>query len=199
MGAADGNTVSSDGQVGQRTTAASKADDHSRWRAAHVEALRLGRALSATAAVFRRHAGELKYYPQMAQPRPVDEDLVGAVDAMRETLAAVTSVAGKWDEEITWMRSVDPKTPVDDIQRGHAAAREAARLLKAALDIFDRAALHPEAASLDAPYGAGAPKRVHPGAQCTWVAERAEALGRETANVTLRKENLLLSVQRNPV
>jgi hypothetical protein len=178
--------------------AAPRADDLSRWRAAHAEALRLGRALRSSAEIFRRCAGEVRYHPQVGRVQPLDDELLRAVDGMRETLGAVTSVAGKWDEEITWMRSVDPTTPVDDIQRGHAAAREAARLLRAALDIFDRAVLHPETAPLDAPYGAGAPRRVHPGAQCTWVAERAEALGREVANVTLRKENLLLAWRRRP-
>ncbi len=178
--------------------AAPKADDLSRWRAAHAEALRLGLALQATAVVFRRYAGELKYHPQFGIARPVDEQLLQAAAAMRETLMSITSVAARWDEEITWMRSIDPGTPMDDIQRGHAAAREAARLLKAALDIFDRAVLHPETAPLDAPYGAGAPRRVHPGAQCTWVAERADGLARELANVTLRKENLLLGVRRKP-
>ncbi|HXF81199.1 MAG TPA: hypothetical protein VNN19_00385 [bacterium] len=173
-----------------------KADDLARWRAAHVEALRLARALRAAAAVFRRHAGELKYQPQLGVATPVDEELVRAAETLRETLGAVSSLAGKWDEEITWMRSIDPATPVDDIQRGHAAAREAVRLLRAALEIFERAALHPEPATLDAPYGSGAPKRVHPGAQCTWVAERAETLSIELATVTLRKENLLLGQQR---
>lgn len=178
--------------------AAPKADDLSRWRAAHAEALRLGRVLRSTAEAFRRCAGEVRYHPQVGRVQSLDEELLRAADLMRETLTALTSVAAKWDEQITWMRSVDAKTPVDDIQRGHAAAREAARLLRAALEIFDRAVLHPETAPLDAPYGAGAPKRVHPGAQCTWVAERAEALGREVANVTFRKENLLLTVQRRP-
>lgn len=177
---------------------APKADDLSRWRAAHVEALRLGRALQATATVFRRYAGELRYHPQFAVAHRVDEHLLETAQAMRETLSAITSVAAKWDEEITWMRSVDPGTPMDDIQRAHAAAREAARLLRAALDIFDRVVLHPETAPLDAPYGAGAPKRIHPGAQCTWVAERADGLAGELANVTLRKENLLLGARRKP-
>lgn len=96
------------------------------------------------------------------------------------------------------MRGLDPGMPVDDIQRGHATAREAARLLRSALEIFDRSVMHPETASLDAPYGSGAPNRVHPGAQCTWVAERAEWVARELADVTLRKENLLLGIRRKP-
>lgn|GEM_PF-1469903 len=177
---------------------APKADELARWRAAHVEALRLGRTLQATATTFRRYAGELRFHPQSGMHAPPGEELPRAAEVMRETLAAVTAAAAHWDEEITWIRSLDPVRTVDDIQRGHAAARDAARLLKAALEIFDRVVLHPEAAALDAPYGAGAPRRVHPGAHCTWVADRAEGLARGVADVTLRKENLLLAVLRAP-
>lgn len=177
--------------MGQRT-------DPSRWRAAHVEALRLGRVLQSAATVFRRYAGELHYLPQSGVKEPVGEDLLQAAARLRDALGAVTATATHWDEEITWMRALDATMPVDDIQRGHAASREAAHLLRAALEIFDRAVLHPETASLDAPYGSGAPRRVHPGAQCTWVAERADGLARDLANVTLRKENLLLSGGRRP-
>jgi hypothetical protein len=85
--------------------------------------------------------------------------------------------------------------PIEEIQQGHAAAREAARLTRAAMQIFEQAVLHPETAALDAPYGHSAPRRVHPGAQCTWVAERAEGLATELSSVTLRKETLLLAWQ----
>jgi len=175
---------------------ASKTDDLSRWRTAHAEALRLGRALLGAAQVFRRYAGELRYRPQFGVEGRVGDDLLDAAKTMRETVTAITSIAARWDEEITWMRGLDPGMPVDDIQRGHATAREAMRLLRSALEIFDRSMQHPETAPLDAPYGTGAPTRVHPGAQCTWVADRAEWIARELANVTLRKENLLLGVRR---
>lgn len=173
-----------------------KVDDLSRWRSAHADVLRLGRTLLATAQVFRRYSGELRYRPQVGVEGRIGADLLEAVKTMRDTLAAIHNAASRWDEEITWMRSLDPHMPVDDIQRGHAAARDGMRLLRSALDIFERAIQHPEVAALDAPYGAGAPKRVHPGAQCTWVAERAEWVAREIANVTLRKENVLLGIRR---
>lgn len=160
--------------------------------------LRLARVLQAGATVFRRYAGELTYHPQTGATGAVGEDLLQAAARLREALGALTAVASHWDEQITGMRARDATMPVDDIQRGHAAAREAARLLRAALEIFDRVVGHPETAPLDAPYGSGAPKRVHPGAQCTWVAERADGLAREAANVTLRKENLLLAARRRP-
>lgn len=145
--------------------------------------------------VFRRYAGELKYHPQTGLVGRIGKDLLDAATALRDALGAVNGVTARWDEEVAWLRAVDPGAPVDDVQRGHAAAREAARGAKAALDIFERAALNPERAALDAPYGHSAPRRVHPGAQCTWVAERVEDLARELSSVTFRKENLLLAAQ----
>ena len=124
------------------------------------------------------------------------DDLLAALAAIREQLAAIGGLAARWDEEITWLRTMNSAMPLDDIQRGHAATREAATLLRATLDVFDHAVLHPETARLDAPYGAGAPQRPHPGAQCAWVAERAEGLARELSTVTLRKENVLLNAAR---
>lgn len=167
----------------------------STWRAAHVEVLRLARALQSAATVFRRYAGTLKYHPQSGVESVIGPDLRSAVEAVREHLAAITALGAHWDEEIIWLRTVDPALPLDDIQRGHAAAREAAGLLRAALEIFDRAIAQPEVARLDAPYGTSAPRRVHPGAQCTWVAERGDALARALIGVTLNKENLLLAAQ----
>lgn len=166
-----------------------------RWRGAHIEALRLATRVREAATVFRRYAGALKYHPQTGIQGVIGPDLEAAAAAIRESITAMTSVASRWDEEITWLRSVNPTLPVDDIQRGHATAREAIRLLRAALEILERAVRVPEKAAIDSPYGAGAPRRVHPGAQCTWVAERADGLARDLSNVTLRKENLLLTIR----
>ncbi len=169
-----------------------KSADSGRWRAAHAEALRLASRLREAGTVFRRYAGELRYHPQTGIEGSIGPDLEQAAATMRDAFSAVSTLASRWDEEITWLRRLNPMLPVDDIQRGHASAREAIRLLRAALEIFERVA-RPEGATLDAPYGAGAPRRVHPGAQCTWVAERADGLAREISTVTLRKENLVLA------
>jgi hypothetical protein len=165
-----------------------------KWIGAHAEVLRLAQRLRADAVVFRRGAGEMRYFPQTGAQTPVDPDLREAAADLQRTVEAVAALAGRWDEEITWLRSLDRTMPVDDIQRGHAETREALRLVRAALEIFNRVVANPERLPLDAPYGAGAPKRVHPGAQCTWVAERADALARQVSEVTLRKHNLLLAL-----
>jgi hypothetical protein len=166
-----------------------------RWHGAHVEALRAATRVREAATVFRRYAGEIRYHPQTGMEGSIGPDLGAAASAVREGITAITALASRWDEEITWLRLINPTLPVDDIQRGHAVSREAIRLLRAALEIFERAVRAPETATLDAPYGAGAPRRVHPGAQCTWVAERADGLARELSNVTLGKENLLLAIR----
>jgi hypothetical protein len=163
-----------------------------RWLSAHAELLRLAQRLRAAAAVFRRGAGELRYFPQTGAQTPVDPELREAAADLQRTAESIAALAGRWDEEITWLRSLDRTMPVDDIQRGHADTREALRLVRAALEVFNLVVANPERVALDAPYGAGAPKRVHPGAQCTWVAERADALARQVSEVTLRKHNLLL-------
>jgi hypothetical protein len=170
-------------------------DALTKWRAAHAEALILPQRLRATAAVFRRYAGELKYHPQTGVEGHIGHDLLDAAAGLGEALNGLNILTARWDEEISWLRARDPQMPIVDIQRGHAAAREAARLTRAALQIFEQAALHPETARLDAPYGHSAPRRVHPGAQCTWVAERAEGLAIELSTVTLRKETLLLALR----
>lgn len=160
-----------------------------------MELLRLAQELRAAAAVLRRWAGQLRYYPQTGTQSLVDPSLKAAADDLRKAIETVSTLAARWDEEITWLRSFDRTVPVDDIQRGHTQAREALRLVRAALDVFTGVIANPERLPLDAPYGAGAPKRVHPGAQCTWVAERADTLAREISTVTLRKHNFLLAVR----
>jgi len=175
-----------------------RAETYAKWTAAHAEILRLAQRLRVDAAVFRRGAGALRYYPQTGWQTPIDPELREAAADLHRTVEAAAALAGRWDEEITWLRSLDRSMPVDDIQRAHAQTREALRLVRAALEIFNRVVANPERLPLDAPYGAGAPKRVHPGAQCTWVAERADTLAREISVVTLRKHNLLLALPGKP-
>jgi len=173
------------------------SEEFKQWRAAHAEALRLAEDVRQAARVFRRHAGELKYHPESGLEGGVPADLTAAAVRMRSLVTAASAIVGRWDQELIWIRAIDPDSPADELQRGHSAAREALTQLRAAVEVFDRAIAERERASLDAPYGAGAPRRVHPGAQCTWVAERADSLARELSTVTLQKENLLLVAEQN--
>jgi len=182
-------------RVKQRESGLTDQDALTKWRAAHAEALTLAQHLRAAVAVFRRYAGELKYHPQSGVEGHIGQDLLDAAARLRELLNALSGLTARWDEETSWLRTCDAQMPIEEIQQGHAAAREAARLTRAAMQVFEQAVLHPETAALDAPYGHSAPRRVHPGAQCTWVAERAEGLATELSSVTLRKETLLLAWQ----
>jgi hypothetical protein len=182
-------------RVKQRGSPLRDEDAFTKWRAAHAEALTLGQRLRATVTVFRRYAGELKYHPQAGVEGRIGQDLLDAAARLRELLTALNALTARWDEETSWLRTRDAQMPIEEIQQDHAAAREAARLTGAALQTFDQAILHPETAALDAPYGHSAPRRVHPGAQCTWVAERAEGLAIALSSVTLRKETLFLVLQ----
>ena len=171
---------------------ATQSNPPGKWQAVHARTLSLAQRLRDASVTFRRYAGELKYHPQTGIQGHAGEDLPAAAAAIRDVLDEVEAIARQWNEEIIWLRSQNARMPMEDVHQGHTRVREAIRLVRTALDVFSRAALHPEPASLDAPYGHGAPRRVHPGAQCTWVAERAEELAVELSRVTFRKENLLL-------
>jgi len=168
------------------------------WQTSHAEALRLAQRLRNAATVFRRYAGELKYHPQRGAQGHIGQELLDAASAVRDTLDVIAAIIATWDEEIAWLVARSPMS-AGDMSGGAEGTREAIRLTRAALEIFDQAALHPEQASLDAPYGHGAPRRVHPGAQCTWVAERAEDLAIALSAVALRLENALLVLLPSPL
>jgi hypothetical protein len=170
---------------------AEQRSEEAQWREAHRQALDLAQRLRGVSRVFRRYAGELRYHPAGGVQGHVGQDLRDAAAALREVLEAVVTAAARWDEEVGWLRARDPQAPVEEVQRDHAAVRDAAALTRAALDVLEQTLGRPEVAALDAPYGTGAPTRVHPGAQCTWVAQRAEELATALSAVTLRKENLL--------
>src|SRR3989449_6051833 len=172
-------------------TATTRDQRMPQWRAAHARAPRLAQRLRDASVVFRRYAGELKYHPQTGVQGRIGQDLLDAAAVMRDTLSEVDAITRRWDEEIAWLRSLDPRLQMEDIHQGHAAVRDAVRLVRAALDVVSRAALHPETAALDAPYRHRAPRRGHPRAQVTWGAEPAEGLAVRLSSVALLKENLL--------
>lgn len=134
-----------------------------------VEMAREAVRLEQAARRIRRHAGGLRYHPVTGMAQRPGEAFQAALRSSRESLA---QVAG-------W---------VDDL----GAAGERVRLLTqqagVALDVLAQALARPERAPLDAPYGLGSPRRPHPGAQATWVAERAEELARALARLAVIEE-----------
>src|SRR5207244_8295429 len=157
-------------------TATRHDDPPQRWQAVHARTLRLAQRLRDTSVIFRRYAGELKYHPQTGSQGHIGQDLLDAAATMRDVLDEVEALARQWSEEIAWLRSQNSRMPMEDVHQGHTAVRAAIRLVRTALDVFSRAALHPEHASLAAPSRHGAPRPDHPRAQRTRGAARADKL-----------------------
>lgn len=168
------------------------------WRQVHVEANREAVCLQEAAAVVRRCAGTLRYHPVtglVTPPRPEMQDTLGR---LRQSLARVQGWLDAFTQETAALERTYGALP-REVREGPQRLRVLADLLRAALDVLERVLAQPERVPLDAPYGLGAPRRLHPGAQATWVAERAETLARELVDNLVLRENLgQESRQRTP-
>ena len=154
-------------------------------RQIHLEANQEAERLLASAAVVRRHAGALRYHPARGLASPPRPELAAAIAGLRESLARIE----KW---MPAFAEADAASAADlwELRDADRRLRVQSDLIRSALDVLERALAQPERVPLDAPYGLGAPRRVHPGAQATWVAERAEALARELATQSVLRETL---------
>jgi hypothetical protein len=142
--------------------------------------------LRQAALVVRRFAGELRYHPATGLARRPEPPFEEALRTLHEVLGVVRRLADRFDAEEAALADAEPAA-LEEVRTGHRRVRELAGALAAALRVLEAVLAHPERAPLDAPYGLGAPRRPHPGAQATWVAERAESLARELAYVTVVK------------
>lgn len=165
------------------------------WERVHVEVNQAASHLEETAAVIRRYAGTLRYHPVTGLATPPPAEVWDALGRLRESLAQVAGWLAAFAQETA---ALAPGSDVlsGEVQEGPQRIRARADLLRAALDGLERVLAHPERTPLDAPYGLGAPRQPHPGAQATWVAERAEALARELATQVVLRENLTAQGER---
>jgi hypothetical protein len=148
--------------------------------------------LFAAAAVVRRYSGELKYHPTKGLQSPVDSEFLEAIQGLRDSVSRVDGWRSRFSEEEAALGGRAAAAMIEEVRAAHKRIQTLIGLLRAALEILSGALAQPERARLDAPYGLGAPRRVHPGAQATWVGERADGLARELGYVTVLKANLLL-------
>jgi hypothetical protein len=115
--------------------------------------------------------------------------LVARAARLRRVATAIRHAAGRLTYHPLTGRHPDPspglldaltdlEQVVSDIQQGAGGHGfdESAQVVLAALNVLRGVLAASNDASLDAPYGHGAPRRHHPGALCTIVAERAEDL-----------------------
>lgn len=146
--------------------------------------------LFAAAAIVRRYSGELKYLPTKGLQTPIDAEFLTAVQELRDSVSRVDGWKGRFSDDEAALEGRAAGAMIEEVRAGHNRVQTLTALLRASIEVLANAIAQPERARLDAPYGLGAPRRVHPGAQATWVGERADGLARELAYVTILKANL---------
>jgi len=154
-----------------------------------AEAADQARRLRAAAATIRRLSRGLRYHPSIGQRPQPSPDLLSALEEIAQVVEDVRRGAdGRAGEERALVEAAGDA--VEAVRAGHAAVEKGAEVTLAALSALRGLFQRLDEASLDAPYGRGAPTRHHPGALCTMVAERAESLALALETVTIRKANL---------
>jgi hypothetical protein len=161
-----------------------------------AEAADQARRLRAAAAAIRRLSRGLRYHPSIGQRPQPSPDLLSALEEIAQVVEDVRRGAdGRAGEERALVEAAGDAVEaagdaVEAVRAGHAAVEKGAEVTLAALSALRGLFQRLDEASLDAPYGRGAPTRHHPGALCTMVAERAESLALALETVTIRKANL---------
>lgn len=143
--------------------------------------------LRAAATVIRRHAGSLTYHPAARQTPTASSDLEAAFAEVERLVREIREGATE--------RTADEGAPgaanaAEPLRRAHADLDRTAEAVVSTLAVLRGMLGAPDEASLDAPYGRGAPRRHHPGALCTILAERLEYLAHVLQTSTILKANL---------
>jgi hypothetical protein len=156
-----------------------------RAAAAAVQAARLRQA----AARVRRHAGGLTYHPMTGTRPRVPDDLMDALAGVAQIVQDIQrGTDDRAMDEVAAAEAGDPRA--GRLRMGHAAVDHGVQAVLAATEVLRGVLAANGGASVDAPYGSGSPTRHHPGALCTLVAERIEALAQALETVTIVKANL---------
>ncbi len=149
------------------------------------------RALREAAAVLRHQAATFKFHPLTGE-RPAPGP------AFLEALRRLEHVVGEIQRAPAALPATDADLAAagDGARRDLEATREAitrgAQLTAAAVQVLQAVLQSPNGATLDAPYGGGAPRRHHPGALCTIVAQRAEEVAAALETGAVLAANLAL-------
>ncbi len=153
-----------------------------------VEAARAAR-LRRAAVMLRGQAGTLKYHPATGQRPRAGAELTAALDTMAQVLNDLQRGAAQRadDEAAIAARS---EAAVRPVRQAHMDVDQGAQLTAAAIAVLRDTLADTDGATIDAPYGRGAPRRQHPGALCTIVAERAETLARALESLAIISANL---------
>jgi hypothetical protein len=150
-----------------------------------ARAARLRRA----AAALRARGGALTYQPLTGEKPRAGADLTAA-------LAVLAQVLNDLQRDAVQRAGVEAaitargETAALTVRRAYAEVDDHARLVGAAVEVLRGLLADSDGATLDAPYGHGAPRRPHPGALCTVVAERAERLAQALESAAVLVANL---------
>jgi hypothetical protein len=158
-----------------------------------VVASELARQLREAARVIRHWGGELRYHPLTGEQPKAPEVFLGALAAVESVARALQQGAGERSLDEAALESAAAGVGANDaaaVRAGHAALNERTQTVAAALQVLRATLSDAGQASLDAPYGSGAPRRHHPGALSTIVAARVEDLVLALEAVTILKANI---------
>ncbi len=156
-----------------------------RAAAAAAQAARLRYA----AVGLRRLAGKVRYHPTTGQKPQLTPPLTAALNAMTDVLNDLQrGAADRADEEAMFATQGD--AAARQVRQGHVAIDQGTQATAAAIGVLRGIFVDSGGATIDAPYGASAPRRHHPGALCTIVAERAEGLASALESLAIIKANL---------
>lgn len=151
--------------------------------ASAAQAARLRRA----AATIRREAGGLSYHPATGRRPQASPVLLAALD---EVERAVREVQRGAQERAADGTALEDAARADGLRAADAAVDASVGVVVAAADVLRGVLPGERDASVDAPYGASAPRRPHPGALATLLAERVEELARALEVAAIIRANL---------
>jgi len=147
------------------------------------------RRLRQSAVVLRRLAGTMKYHPITGQRSEPSAALTDALDAAAQVLNEIQRGAAERAEEESFF-DARGEAIATQIRAGHESLEQRAQVTAAAIEVLRTVLATQDGEALDAPYGGSAPRRHHPGALCTIVAERAESLALALETVAILKVNI---------
>lgn len=151
------------------------------------QAVRLRQA----AAVLRRLAGTMKYHPTTGQRQEPSAALTAVLDTFSHVLNEIQRSAAERAEDGSHFEARG-EAVAGQIRAGHESLEQQAQVMAAAIEVLRTVLATQDGTALDAPYGHSAPRRHHPGALCTIVAERGESLALALETVAILKANISL-------
>jgi hypothetical protein len=143
--------------------------------------------LRRAAVTLRGQAGTLKFHPATGEKPRTSIRLTAALDAMTQVLNELQRRAAQRADDAA---AATATASAGSVRQAHADADLGAQSTAAAIEVLRRVLADSDVATIDAPYGHGAPRRQHPGALCTIVAERAEGLARSLESLAILTANL---------